>query len=162
MSAQKTPENVEDLSLSKSAEYLIEECRMVLPGVQALFGFKLIAVFSERFDKALSQVEKDLHLAAIAFVMGAIALIMAPAAYHRLTSPCRVTDRFLWVCTRLLMAGLPLLLVGLCLDFYLIARVMTGNPAAGILAGVAFAVFATLWFVLPLASRALRRDPAAR
>jgi len=36
----------EELPLRLAAEYLIEECRMVLPGIQALFGFQLIAVFN--------------------------------------------------------------------------------------------------------------------
>ena len=37
---------------------------MVLPGVQALFGFQLIAVFSERFE-TLTDVQQDIHLAAL-------------------------------------------------------------------------------------------------
>jgi hypothetical protein len=39
----------EELPLSKAAEYVLDECRMVLPGIQALFGFQLIAVFSPGF-----------------------------------------------------------------------------------------------------------------
>lgn len=30
-------------SLSDSVSHMLEECRMVLPGIQALFGFQLIA-----------------------------------------------------------------------------------------------------------------------
>ncbi|TLG71825.1 hypothetical protein [Methylocystis sp. B8] len=33
----------------KLARGAIEEARMVLPGIQALFGFQLIAVFNNRF-----------------------------------------------------------------------------------------------------------------
>ena len=36
----------ERVSLSQAAEYLLEECRMVLPGIQALFGFQLGTFFS--------------------------------------------------------------------------------------------------------------------
>jgi hypothetical protein len=38
----------------------IEEARMVLPGIQALFGFQLIAVFNERF-KELTKDEQLIH-----------------------------------------------------------------------------------------------------
>ena len=40
----------EELPLSKAAEYLLEECRMVLPGIQALFGFQLVAVFNSAWS----------------------------------------------------------------------------------------------------------------
>src|ERR1700694_2515161 len=36
-------------SLDAEARYTIEEARMVLPGIQAIFGFQLIAVFNQRF-----------------------------------------------------------------------------------------------------------------
>jgi hypothetical protein len=44
---------IEHLPLSKAAQLLLEECRMVLPGIQALFGFQLIAVFNARFAERL-------------------------------------------------------------------------------------------------------------
>ena len=51
-------EEREELSLSKAAEYLLEECRMVLPGIQALFGFQLVAVFNQSFGEKLSSGEQ--------------------------------------------------------------------------------------------------------
>jgi hypothetical protein len=38
-----------DDQTDKTGRDAIEEARMVLPGIQALFGFQLIAVFNERF-----------------------------------------------------------------------------------------------------------------
>ena len=55
----------EQLSLDSVARLLLEECRMVLPGIQALFGFQLIAVFNEGFSDKLTPGEQKLHLAAI-------------------------------------------------------------------------------------------------
>lgn len=40
----------ETLPLPTAAEYLLDECRMVLPGIQALFGFQLISFFSPGFE----------------------------------------------------------------------------------------------------------------
>ena len=57
----------EQLSLDSVARLLLEECRMVLPGIQALFGFQLIAVFNEGFSDKLTPGEQELHLAAIIF-----------------------------------------------------------------------------------------------
>lgn len=151
----------EALSLTKAAEHLIEECRMVLPGVQALFGFQLVAVFSERFDKALDAAEKLLHLGSIALVVAAIALIMTPAAYHRLTAPDRVSAHFIRLSTRLLMLGMPVLALALALDAWLVARILGGPRLATALSIALVVLFALLWFALPIASRLLRLDPAA-
>ena len=155
-------EGAEALSLTKAADMLIEECRMVLPGVQALFGFQLIAVFSERFDKALSAAEKLLHLGSIGLVGLAIALIMTPAAYHRVTAPDRISAHFIRLSTRLLMAGMPLLMVALTIDAYLVGRLVGGTTVAAVTAALLLAAFICLWIVLPVASRLLRLDPSSR
>jgi len=44
-----SPERKEKLPLSQAVSHLLEECRMVLPGLQALFGFQLVAVFNTAF-----------------------------------------------------------------------------------------------------------------
>jgi hypothetical protein len=77
-SNERGRDQVEALSLSKATQYLLEECRMVLPGIQALFGFQLIAVFNESFTEKLSMTEQIVHLCAIGLVTLAIALVMTP------------------------------------------------------------------------------------
>ena len=62
------PQSVEKLELEDALTHLLEECRMVLPGVQALFGFQLIAVFSDGFFLRLAYPEQCLHLFALASV----------------------------------------------------------------------------------------------
>jgi hypothetical protein len=83
----------EKVSLDSAAKHILEECRMVLPGIQALFGFQLIAVFNEGFGEKLSKGEQALHLVAILLVTAAIALVMAPAAVHRQTAQREVSER---------------------------------------------------------------------
>ena len=73
----------ETLPLCEAVTLLLEECRMVLPGIQALFGFQLISVFNSTFREHLSAGEQYLHLCSIGFVAIAVALVMAPAALHR-------------------------------------------------------------------------------
>jgi hypothetical protein len=138
------------LSLSEAAHYLVEECRMVLPGIQALFGFQLIAVFNERFDRDLDTPQQCAHLLALALVAIATALIMAPAAYHREVEPQRVTARFLRLSTRLLLFGMVPLAAGVCLDFFLIAQLILRRTwLSALLALALFAVFGALWFWFP-------------
>lgn len=140
----------EDLTLSEAVTHLLEECRMVLPGIQALFGFQLIAVFNTTFRERLSAPEQYFHLAAIGFVAVAVALVMAPAALHRQTSPTAATQDFITVATRLLLLSMFPLMFGISLDFYLIARLILNNRLISLLmATLLLILFATLWFLFP-------------
>jgi hypothetical protein len=139
----------EELPLSKAAEYLLDESRMILPGIQALFGFQLIAVFNSAFAEKLSRSEQHLHLLALGLVAVAVALIMSPAAYHRQAGPREVTAAFIRVSTRLLLWSMWPLSVGICLDFYLISRIILNTVVAPLVAAMLFGVFVILWFVLP-------------
>jgi hypothetical protein len=92
-------EEREELPLSKAFQFLLEECRMVVPGIQALFGFQLIAVFNPSFAQKLSPAEQRLHLLAIALAAVGMARIMTPAAYHRQSGPRDVGETFISVST---------------------------------------------------------------
>src|SRR6185503_13946267 len=96
----------ETLSLSEAVTHLLEECRMVLPGVQALFGFQLIAVFNSTFRERLTPTEQIIHLVAISLVAMSVALIMAPAAYHRQTNPEKATENFIELASYLLLGSM--------------------------------------------------------
>jgi hypothetical protein len=145
--------SIEPLSLEKAATHLLEECRMVLPGIQALFGFQLVAVFSARFA-GLSPGEQRLHLAAILCVVLSVALVMAPAALHRLREPRSVSVRFIQLSSRMLMWGMAPLAVGTTLDVFLVARVIMGSmPAALVTASVTLLAFIALWAVFPASAR---------
>jgi hypothetical protein len=149
------------LNLSDAAKYLLDEARMVLPGIQALFGFQLIAVFNPGFDEKLLPAEQRLHLLAIALVVIAIALVMSPAAYHRQAGPREVTEAFIRISTSLLLWSMAPLAAGICLDFYLVSRLILNNAAAPWLAVGLFAIFVGFWFVLPRARRRNRSKHGA-
>ena len=156
-------DTTEILPLSKAAEHLLNECRMVLPGIQALFGFQLISFFSPGFDQKLGLAEQRLHLLALALVAVAVALVMTPAAYHRQTGGREITESFVAVSTRLLLYSmLPLVLysmlplaIGIAVDFALIVGMVFDRAVAVILTSLLLAIFFGLWFRLPR-SRALQ------
>jgi hypothetical protein len=146
----------EELSLNDAATHVLEECRTVVPGMQALFGFQLIAVFSTVFGDELSSSERIVHLAAIVLVTIAIVLVMAPAALHRQMEPRAISNRFITISSRLLMASMAPLAIGICLDVYLVARVIVGSERiAALIAAPLFGVFIAFWLLLP---RAVRRS----
>jgi hypothetical protein len=142
----------------KIAREAIEEARMVLPGIQALFGFQLIAVFNERFNQ-LEPAEKTVHLVAAILVALAMALIMTPAAYHRQTEQRTASSFFVSLASWLIALAMVPLMIGLCLEMYLLGRLVLGDgtPSAWI-AGALLTVFAGLWFGFPW-MMARRRGP---
>ena len=143
----------ERVPLKDAATFLLDECRMVLPGIQALFGFQLIAVFNERFARELGGFEQMLHFIAIGLVVVAIAIIMTPAALHREIGVEHVSRSFIEISTRLLVASMVPLALAIGLDFYLIAHlVMDGAAALPLTLGV-MAVFGILWGWFPRSRR---------
>ena len=151
---------VEQESLKDEISNLIEEARMVLPGIQALFGFQLIAVFNDGFSK-LEPAWRYKHLGAISLVTAAIVLIMTPAAYHRIAERGVASRRFSELGSKLIAVAMIPFAVGMSLDLMLITLVITDSrPAATVALVVALAAFVTAWFVIPLrARRAHRRSP---
>ena len=152
-----------ELPLPEAVTHLLEECRMVLPGIQALFGFQFIAVFNASFGDKLTSNEQRLHLLALGLVAIASALVMAPAAYHRQTGPLEVSDRFLMLASRLLLWAMVPLMLGIGLDFYLIARLILANTLLSLLLAIVLvSLFSTGWFLLPrlaLLQRLVRESP---
>ena len=144
----------EKLSLEDALTHLLEECRMVLPGVQALFGFQLIVVFNRSFFLKLTFVEQCLHLFALACVAIAACLVMTPAALHRQSGSLQASEDFLRVAGRLLLAAMVPLMLGIGIDFFLIAHMVLGEvEAAAAITALLVAIMAGFWFVFPRAYR---------
>jgi Family of unknown function (DUF6328) len=136
-------------SLEEETKTTIEEARMVLPGIQALFGFQLIAVFNTRFQD-FSSLEQILHLVALLLVAFAIALIMTPAAYHRIAERGIVSRRFVDLASGFLELALLPLMLGISLDLFLLGRLILNNAAlSAAIASTMFIVFFGLWYVFP-------------
>ena len=129
---------------------------MVIPGIQALFGFQLIAVFNQGFDEKLSVPTQLVHLVALVLTAVSMALVMTPAAIHRIAEPVSVSERFLWMASNLLLAGMVALMLGLGLDVYVVTRIVTESRGIAVALGVALlVVFAWMWFFLPKRERSL-------
>ncbi|UGQ47684.1 DUF6328 family protein [Massilia endophytica] len=146
-------EQAEKETLKEEMGRIVEEARMVLPGIQALFGFQAIAVFNERF-KDLPMYVQDCHVAALGFVVIAIALIMMPAAYHRLAEPGCVSRHAIKVSSRSICYALAPLAAALSLDIFVVVHAVTDAMAVSAMSGsAAFILLIALWFAYPLYSR---------
>ena len=125
-----------------------------MPGLQALLGFQFIAIFNAGLDEKLAPTEQRLHLLALGLVALAGTLVMAPASYHRQTGPQEVSTHFLTLASRLLLGAMILLLLGIGIDFYVIARVILAKSWLSVLLTlVVVSLFVYVWFLLPRLGR---------
>jgi hypothetical protein len=139
-------------SLEEAATHVGGEARMLLPGVQTILGFQLMAVFNTRFEQ-FSHGEQVLHFAAFLLVALTMGLLMAPAAFHRQAEARMVTGRFVRLSSVLLTLSMVPFTIGVCLDTYLVGRMILRDGTVALAAAVAMmVVLSGLWFGLPLAA----------
>src|SRR5437762_4050939 len=147
--------------LTESVSYVVEEARMLIPGVTAFLGFQLIAVFNTGFSQKLTHEEQMLHIAAMFLMIVSLLLLLTPAAYHRQAESGWASQGFVNLSSRLITAATPAFALGVTIDFYLLVRMVTENPyVAAAVALITLAMTAFLWYgiarIKPLA-KLLRR-----
>lgn len=140
-------------SLKDQMRNILEEARMILPGIQALFGFQTIAVFNQRFEE-LAPVARYAHLAALVLVVLAIGLVMAPAAWHRIVSPAQVTEDMVRLSSKLICGSLGPLALAISIDTGIVIQLASDSLLASMASGVLILLMlALLWFVGPFYRR---------
>lgn len=149
------------LDLVSQAVRLLEEVRMIMPGVQALIGFLFIAVFNQRFTE-LPKGFQTLHIVALLLVALAAMCMLSVAAFHRVAEPHKFTREFVERGGAMVAAGLLLLATSVALDFVVVGRLVYGTTGAGIALGApVFAAYMFFWFAYPIGHR-LRHYGLAR
>jgi len=148
-------------SLGDQVSTIEQEARMVLPGIQALFGFQLIAVFNSNFKVNLSNDEQVVHLIALLLVAVAAILVVAPAAYHR-QAKHQISEHFIELSSSFLAWAMAPLALGTCLDIYIVTRVILTSPVYSLVITLFIsAIYAWTWFILPkLRARRIAALPA--
>jgi hypothetical protein len=148
-------------ALNEEMRNIIEEARVILPGIQALFGFQTIAVFNERFVE-LAEYAKGCHLVGLGMVIIAVALVMTPAVYYRYVGKDHVSTRMVKASSLMIRAALFPLACGLALDIFVVILTATDRPVWSVMGGgFAFLFLTCLWFVFPINARRKSRKQGA-
>jgi DMSO reductase anchor subunit len=130
---------------------------VVLPGAQALLGFQFVVILTESFDR-LPNLSKYIHLAALGLNALTIVLLITPAAYHRLVEQGEETEHFHRFASKILVAALVPLALGLAGDVYVVVQKVTESQLVSVVSAlVVLAVFWELWFGLTLYRRTQRQ-----
>ncbi len=128
---------------------LLNELRVVLPGVQVLFAFLLIAPFNTGW-RGVTELQRVAYLVALASTVLGSAFLIAPTAYHRLRWRERNKEAMLRVSNRLAIAGLGCVALAMTASVFLVVEEIASSAVATLLAAASGVVFGTGWFLLPL------------
>ena len=148
---EKAGEGPQERSAREVVE-LLQELRVVLPGVQVLFAFLLTVPFTQRFAQ-LTTLQQDVFFATLLCTAAATALLIAPSAHHRLLWRRGAREERLQLGNLLTILGLLFLVPAMVGVIFVITDLMFGSPTAvGVTVAMA-ASFVLLWFLLPLRYR---------
>lgn len=137
---------------------LLEEIRVVTPGVEVLFAFLLGVAFTSRFTE-LTALQREVYFATLVTTAGSTALLIAPAAHHRLAFRGGDKERLLFTATRLSVAALAMLLAATSGVVFLVADLLYTTPVAATAAALMAMWFSWFWFLLPRRRRQDRSGP---
>ena len=149
MTEQKSGED-----LDRELIELLNELRVVLPGVQVLFAFLLAVPFANGWQRVTEAQKWSYMVALVATAIGSI-LLIAPSSYHRLRWREGDKEQMLRTSNRLSIAGTAFLALSMIAVVFVVTDVVFDiKVATGISIAVA-ALFAWFWYGLAL-TRAAR------
>ncbi len=131
---------------------LLNELRVALPGVQFLFAFLLIVPFSQAADR-ISDFQRDVHYVALLSAAVATALLIAPAAQHRVLFRQHDKEGLLRRSNQSAFAGLLALALAICSAILMVVDVLFSRTQAWLTAGTAAALLLWWWVLFPLWKR---------
>jgi Family of unknown function (DUF6328) len=144
--------------LSTRIEQMLTEARVIIPGCQALLGFRLIAMLTQAFDQ-LPDSAKVMHAARVCCVTISTILLMTPAALHRESFGGNDSELFLRPGSRCVVAAT--LALGVAADVDVVFIKITHSTTSAIAASlVLLLAMLSLWFLYPIWLRARQQRRA--
>src|SRR3954471_24871518 len=140
---------------NRQLDQLLQETRVVMPGVQVLFAFLLAVVFQTGFRRT-TPFQRDVYLATILCTAAAALCFIAPAAWHRILFQQQDKRHIIKVANRFVICGVGFLALAMTLALILVCDLAFTVATAAVVPAVVAPAFAWFWFVAPLLRR--RRD----
>jgi hypothetical protein len=127
---------------------LLQELRIVLPGVQILVAFLFTVPFNQRFDR-LDDAGRQLYAVALASGIASVIALVTPTAFHRLGPRRSRTARLVWG-IRATRVGLFFLAVSLASAAAMVTRFVFGDSTGWAVGAVTAFTLIGAWAVLPV------------
>ena len=98
---------------------LLNEIRVLLPGVQVLFAFLLTAPFAAGFDK-VTELQRDVYALALMGALASTVCLVAPTTHHRIRWRKRDKEFMLHVANRSVITGSAFLALSMSAAIFLV------------------------------------------
>ena len=134
---------------------LLQELRVILPGVQVLFAFLLTVAFTRRFTE-LSSYQIDVYFTALMSTAFATVFFIAPTSQHRLLWRQHVRSQRLRLGNAFLILGSLFLAVAVSCVVFLVADFVYGHTTAAVATALVGGGLLVLWYLVPLAQRLMK------
>jgi hypothetical protein len=141
-------------SASHSQEFttLLNELRVLLPGVEVLFAFLLTVPFTERFLQVTATQRVTYFVAFLAAALSAVMLV-SPSIYHRIRWREADKEYVLRTANVFALIGIAFLALATGASVYLVSDVLFSRTAASIFTAIIGAVMVSAWYILPIWAR---------
>jgi uncharacterized membrane protein YhaH (DUF805 family) len=145
-------EETHDERVNRELIELLNELRVALPGVQVLFAFLLAVPFSQRFEQT-TELQRDTYMVALLSTLAGSVFLIAPSAYHRIRFRDRDKEAMLQISNVFAIVGMVFLALGMTAVVFLVTDLIFKGFATAVVTALTAALFAAVWFVLPLARK---------
>jgi hypothetical protein len=135
--------------LDREVIELLNELRVLLPGVQVLFAFLLTAPFASGFRR-VTDFQRDLYAVSLLAALAATACLVAPTTFHRIRWRQRDKEVMLRTGNALALAGSAFLALSMTCSIFLVGDYLFTRWAAVLTTVVTAGAFLLLWYALPL------------
>ena len=143
------PGESEKERLDRELIELLNELRVVLPGVQVLFAFLLTVPFSQGFQ-TMTSLQRNVYFVAFLAATAATILLISPTSYHRIMFRKGDKERMIRTSNGLALAGTGFIALAMSSAVFVITDRLFAPTAGAVTAAVAALVFVLLWYGLPL------------
>ncbi|HET7689462.1 MAG TPA: DUF6328 family protein [Nocardioidaceae bacterium] len=140
---------VDDETLTRNMNELLQELRVAQTGVQILTGFLLTVPFTDRFPD-LDDLQRNTYLTVLCGAVLTTALVVAPVAFHRVLFRRRMRRWLVEAANIAARAGLMMLALTSSGALFLVFDVVTSRTAAIVALVAGIVLFLAIWLVPPL------------
>ncbi len=134
---------------------LLQELRVILPGVQVLFAFLLTVAFTQRFTE-LNSYQIDIYFVALISTAFATIFFIAPTYQHRMLWRQHARSQRLRLANVLVILGSAFLAVAVSCVVFLVTDFIYGSVTAAVATALVAGASIVLWYLLPLVQRLSR------
>ncbi len=146
--AEELDDSADSEELRQRYDTLLQEMRVLLPGVQVLLGFLLTVPFAEGFADLDTLGRRAWATSLLAALLSTVCLL-TPTAHHRIGDRTERASRLAWG-ARMQVIGICLLAVAVLAGLWCVTRFIFDTATAWTLAAPVMVAMIALWILLPL------------